>query len=57
MDEQNHIVSGIYTSRAEAEAVRDRLVERGVPIGQMNIVENVAATDGSPKMAEDNEAL
>ena len=57
MNEQNHIVSGIYTSRAEAEAVRDRLGERGVPIGQMNIVENVAATDGSPKMAEDNETL
>ena len=57
MDEQNHIVSGIYTNRAEAEAVRDRLIERGLPSGQMNIVENAAATDGNSKMADDNETL
>src|ERR1035437_1571422 len=56
MDEQNHIVSGIYTSRAEAEAVRDRLVEGGLARGQLNIVEN-AATDGNSKMTEDNGAL
>ena len=30
MDQQTHIVSGVYTSRAEAEAVCDRLVEAGV---------------------------
>ena len=57
MDEQNHIVSGIYTSHAEAEAVRDQLVERGLPRGQMNIVENAAATDGNSEMADDNETL
>ena len=57
MDDQNHIVSGIYTTRAEAETVRDRLVERGVPKGQMNIVENAAANDGNSRMAEDNEML
>jgi len=57
MDEQKHIVSGIYTTRAEAETVRDRLVERGLPRGQMNIVENAAASDGNPRMAEDNEML
>jgi len=56
MDEKNHIVSGIYTSHAEAEAVRDRLVEHGLPRGQMNIVENTT-TDGNTKMVEDNEAL
>jgi hypothetical protein len=57
MDEQNHIVSGIYTTRAEAETVRDRLFERGIPKGQMNIVENAATSDGNPQMAEDNEML
>lgn len=56
MDEQRHIVSGIYTSRAEAELVRDRLVGRGLPRGQLNIVEN-AGIDGNSKMAVDNEAL
>jgi hypothetical protein len=56
MDEQGHIVSGIYTTRAEAEAVRDQLVERGLPHEQTNIVEN-AQVDGNRKMAQDNEAL
>jgi hypothetical protein len=56
MDEQSHIVSGIYTTRAEAEAVRDQLVERGLPREQTNIVEN-AQVDGNRKMAQDNEAL
>ena len=56
MDEHNHIVSGIYASRAEAEVVRDGLVERGLSHGQMNIVEN-AKVDGNGSMAEDNEAL
>lgn len=56
MDEQSHIVSGIYTSRAEADAVRDRLVDRGLPSGRINIVEN-AGIDGNGKMAADNETL
>jgi len=56
MDEQNHIVSGIYTSRSEAEGVRDGLVERGLSPGQVNIIEN-AKVDGNGTMAEDNEAL
>ena len=41
MDEQSHIVSGIYTSRAEAQAVHQRLLERGLPGEQMIIVDNV----------------
>jgi hypothetical protein len=56
MNEQRHIVSGIYTSRAEADSVRDRLVGRGLPSGQINIVEN-AGIDGNRTMAADNEAL
>jgi len=56
MVEQTHIVSGIYTSRAEAQAVCECLVARGLSRGQMNIVEN-AAVDGNRAMAEDNDAL
>lgn len=56
MNEQSHIVSGIYTSRAEAELIRERLLARGLPPGQVNIVEN-AGVDGNRKMAEDNESL
>lgn len=56
MDEHSHIVSGIYTSRAEADAVRDRLVGRGMPGVQIDIVGN-AGGDGNGRMAADNEAL
>lgn len=56
MEEQSHIVSGIYTSRAEADSVRDRLVGGGLPAGQINIVES-AGVDGNSKMAADNETL
>jgi len=52
----DHIVSGIYTSRAEAEAVRERIVERGVPEGQLIIVAS-DGSDGNLKMADDNDAL
>ena len=57
MDEQRHIVSGIYTSHTEAGAVRTRLIENGLPAGQINIVQNTASTDGNPNMVEDNEML
>lgn len=56
MDEQNHIVSGIYTTCGEAEAVRDRLVERGLPRDQMNIVERAQLPENA-KMTGDNDAL
>ena len=56
MNEQSHIVSGIYTTRAEAEAVLERLVERGVPRGEMYVVDHPAIPE-TPKMASDNEAL
>lgn len=56
MNEQSHIVSGIYTTRGEAEAVLERLVERGVPRGEMYIVDHPAIPE-TPKMASDNEAL
>jgi len=56
MQEQAHIVSGIYTSHAEAEAVRERLVASGLPGEQMHVVEGFRG-DGNAKMADDNEAL
>lgn len=56
MNEQSHIVSGIYTTRAEAEAVLERLVERGVPRGEMYLVDHPALPE-TPKMTSDNEAL
>lgn len=56
MDEPSHYISGIYTSRAEAEAVRDQLLAQGLPGGQTTIVDN-APVDGNSKMADDNEAL
>ena len=56
MDEQNHIVSGIYTSRAEAEAVRDRLVERGLPVDQLNIVDSAQLPENA-RMEDNNEVL
>jgi len=56
MDDRSHIVSGIYTNRAEADSVRDRLIGRGLPGGQINIVRS-AGIDGNSKMAADNDAL
>lgn len=56
MDQQSHIVTGIYTSRAEAESVRDRLVGQGLPVDRIDIVEN-AGIDGNSKMAADNETV
>lgn len=56
MDEQSHIVSGIYTSRAEAEAVRDLLVERGLPRDRMGVVDNAQLPENA-RMEDNNEAL
>lgn len=56
MNDQTHIVSGIYTSRVEAETVRDRLIERGVPRQQMHLVESARSADNS-KQAMDDEVL
>jgi hypothetical protein len=56
MDEKNHIVSGIYTSRAEAEVVRERLLARNLPLAQTNVVDNVQ-TAGNTKMVVDDIAL
>lgn len=56
MDEQRHIVTGIYTSSAEADSVRDRLVGRGLPSEQITILANTRI-EGNSKMAADNDAL
>jgi len=56
MDSQGHIVSGIYASRAEAEAVRRRLIERGLPRQQAKVVERARADDDLT-LATDDEVL
>lgn len=55
-NEQSHIVSGIYTSRAEADVACHRLVARGLPRAQMNVIESASAP-GNRKMAADDDAL
>ena len=56
MNESNHVVSGIYTSRTEAEAVYERLVSLGIASDQIKIID-AGNTAGNAKMAEDNETL
>lgn len=53
MDQESHIVSGIYTTRTEAEAVRRQLLERGVPGEQMSIVDQVPTSGTGPMVADD----
>lgn len=50
-----HIVSGIYASLAEAETARSQLVERGLPRAQTNVVQ--AASKGGDKIKKDDEVL
>lgn len=53
----NHIVSGVYASRAEAETVRAHLIEQGLPRKQVKVVERVRAEDDNRKLADDDEVL
>ncbi len=57
MDSQSHIVTGIYASRAEAETVRSRLIERGLPPRQVKVVERARADDNPPPIADDDSVL
>lgn len=57
MNSQNHIVSGIYASRAEAERVRSQLLERGLPRQQVKVVERARADDSNARLADDDEVL
>lgn len=53
MNEPNqHIVSGIYASEAEAETARSQLIERGLPRAQTNVVQ-AAPTDSGKVMQDD----
>lgn len=56
MDKNDHILSGVYTSRAEAVLVCERLVARGLPQAQTNVVDNVK-TAGNTRMVADDLAL
>lgn len=57
MNSQNHIVSGLYASRAEAETVRSQLIEKGLPRKQVKVVERARADDSNPKLADDDQVL
>jgi hypothetical protein len=57
MKSQSHIVSGIYASDAEAEQVRDQLIEHGLPRQQIKIVERARADDSNPRLADDDRVL
>ena len=57
MNSENHIVSGIYASRAEAERARSLLVERGMPLRQLKIVERARADDSSPDLDDADNVL
>lgn len=57
MRSHSHIVSGVYASRAEAETVRGKLIEQGLPRKQIKVVERVRAEDDNPKLADDDQVL
>ena len=40
MDQQSHVVTGIYASRAEAETTREQLVKKGLARQLLTLVEN-----------------
>jgi hypothetical protein len=51
------VVSGIFASRREAEAVRSHLLEHGLPREQVDVVERVRADDDSRESAEADRVL
>lgn len=57
MESNNHIVSGVYASRAEAETIRSHLIKQGLPRKQIKIVERIRAEDDNRKLADDDEVL
>ena len=57
MKAHNHIVSGIYASRAEAERVRSHLVERGLPYHQVRVVERARADDSNTELDDADQVL
>lgn len=57
MNAENHIVSGIYASAAEAERVRELLIGRGLPRWQVKVVERARADDSNPQLADADDVL
>lgn len=53
----SQVISGIYASRIEAETVRDRLLEHGLPLGQVDVVQRVRADDNNRPLAEADKVL
>lgn len=50
-------LTGIYASRREAESVRSRLLESGLPHDRVEIVERVRADDRNPVLSDADEVL
>lgn len=57
MKSENHIVSGIYASRAEAEKVRSQLIERGLPRRQVKVVARARADDTNRALGDADDVL
>lgn len=53
----SQVVSGIYASRIEAETVRDHLLEHGLPLAQVDVVQRVRADDNNRPLAEADNVL
>ena len=57
MDQQSHVVTGIYASRSEAETTREQLVKKGLARQRVKVVERVRADDNNPEIADDDSVL
>jgi len=53
----SQFVTGIYASRIEAETVRGHLVEQGLPLAQVEVVQRVRADDNNRPLAEADNVL
>lgn len=56
MQPQPHHVSGFFASRVDAEGARDKLVERGLPAGQLQIYAS-DSPPAEPAPASDSQAV
>ncbi|HEX5393485.1 MAG TPA: hypothetical protein VFW68_09395 [Rhodocyclaceae bacterium] len=57
MDEYRHHVTGIFANREEAEGALSKLVERGVPRGQLQVFAASPGTAGSEVKGDNTDVL
>lgn len=53
MDESDYVVSGVYTSRGAAALVCERLVARGLPSTQTDVVDDIKTAGNTTRVADD----